>query len=90
MLLQKETKKHSKITQNFRNNLKDKQIEVINGVEPTECRKDFMKIKFESDDHLPLDETFNIPDMIIVIASVLEKNGKYYPHIFLHECADKF
>ena len=32
----------------------------------------------------------NILDMIIVAASVLEKkNGKFYPQIFLHECAYK-
>ena len=48
-----------------------------------------MKIKFESDDDLPLGKTFSIPDMIIVPASVLQKNGKYYPHIFLHDCAFK-
>ena len=59
-----------------------KQIEVINDDEPTEYRKDFMKIKFESDNDLPLGETFNIVDMIIVVASVLEKNGKYYQHLF--------
>ena len=59
-----------------------KQIEVINDDEPTEYRKDFMKIKFESDNDLPLSETFNIVDMIIVVASVLEKNGKYYQHLF--------
>ena len=46
-----------------------------------------MKIKFESDNDLPLGNTLNIVDMIIVVASVLEKNGKYYPQIFLHECA---
>ena len=45
-----------------------------------------MKIKFESDDDLTLGKTFNILDMIIVVASVLEKRGKYYPEIFLHEC----
>ena len=48
-----------------------------------------MKIKFESDNDLPLGKTLNIVDMIIVVASVLEKNGKYYPQIFLHECAYK-
>ena len=48
-----------------------------------------MKIKFESDDDLFLGKTFNILDMIIVAASVLEKNGKYYPQYFLHECAQK-
>ena len=66
-----------------------RQIEVINDDEPIEYRKDFMKIRFESDDDLPLDKTFNVVDMIIVAASVLEKNGKFYPWIFLHECAYK-
>ena len=66
-----------------------RQIEVINDDEPIEYRKDFMKIRFESDNDLPLDKTFNIVDMIIVTASVLEKNGKFYPRIFLHECAYK-
>ena len=46
-----------------------------------------MKIKFESGDDLPLRKTFNILDMIIVVASVLEKSGKYYPQISVHECA---
>ena len=35
-----------------------------------------MKVKFESDDDLPLGQTFNVLHMIIVVASVLEKNGK--------------
>ena len=38
-----------------------------------------MKIKFESDDDLPLSKTFNILKMTVVAASVLEKNG----HIIL-------
>ena len=46
-----------------------------------------MKVKFESDIDLPLGKTFNILDMIIVVTSILEKNGKYYPQFFLHECA---
>ena len=61
-------------------------MEVINDDEPIEYRKDFMKIKLESDDDLPLGKTFNILDMIIV-ACVFEKNGKYYPQMFSHECA---
>ena len=66
-----------------------RQIEVINDDEPIEYRKDFIKIKFESDDDLNLHKAFNILDMIIAAASVLEKNGKYYPQTFLHECAYK-
>ena len=49
-----------------------RQIEVINDDEPIEYRKDFMKIKFELDDELPLGKTFNILDMIIV-----DKKGSY-------------
>ena len=37
-----------------------RQIEVINDDEPIKCRKDFMKIKFVSDDEFPLGKTFNI------------------------------
>ena len=48
-----------------------------------------MKIRFESDDDLPLVKTFSISDTIIVAASVLEKNGKYYLKTFLHECVNK-
>ena len=45
-----------------------------------------MKIKFESDNDLPLGKKFNILDMIIVAASVLGKKGKYYPQFFLRDC----
>ena len=48
-----------------------------------------MKIKFESDDNLPLGKTFSISDIIIVAVSVLEKDGKFYPQIFLDECVYK-
>ena len=48
-----------------------------------------MKIKFESDDDLPLRKTFNIIEMIIIVASVLEENGKYYPQTCLNEFAYK-
>ena len=50
--------------------------------------EDFMKIKFESDDDLPLCKTFKFLDIIIAAAAVLEKNDKY-PQTFLHECAYK-
>ena len=50
-------------------------------------KKAFMKIRFESDDALPLDKILNIIDMIIVVRSVLQEDNKYYPQIYLHECA---
>ena len=64
-----------------------RQIEVKNDDEPIKYRKDFMKTRFEFDDDLPMGKTFNIVDMIIAVASVLEKNGKCYSHFFLHKCA---
>ena len=45
-----------------------------------------MKISFESDDDLPLGKTINSLKMIIVIASVFEKNSKYYPQVYWDEC----
>ena len=59
-----------------------RKIEVINVDETIKYRKDFMTIKFESDDDLPLGKAFNISDVIIVAVSILEKNGKYYPQTF--------
>ena len=41
------------------------QIKVINDDGPIEYRKEFMKIKFESDDDFPLDKILIILDMII-------------------------
>ena len=66
-----------------------RKIEVINDDDPIEHKENFMRISFESDDELPLSKTFNILDMIIVVPSALEKNGKYYPQMFLHECVHK-
>ena len=44
-------------------------------------RKGFMKIKFESDDNLPLGKMLIIRSMIIVAVPVFEKDGKYYPQV---------
>ena len=67
--------------------LSKRQNEVINDDEPIEYRKDSMKIMFESDDNLPLGNSSNVLDIIIFVSSVLEKKDKYYPQIFLRECA---
>ena len=61
------------------------EIELINGNEPIEYKKDFMKIRFESDDDLPLGKMFNIPVCIIIVRFVFQENNNYYPKVFLHE-----
>ena len=48
--------------------------------------KDFTKIKFESNDELPLGKILNIPACIIIVRSAFEEDGKHYPQVLLHEC----
>ena len=49
----------------------------------------YMKIKFNSDDELPLNKTIRIPSMKIVVRAVFLENNKYYPQVFLDECLHK-
>ena len=52
------------------------QIELISSNKVIKCGKDFMRIKFESNDDLPLAKILSIPVCIIIIKSVFEENGK--------------
>ena len=61
-------------------------IERINDSKLTEYGKDFTKIKFNSDGDLPLNKLLKFPTIAIVVRSVFEKDGKYYPQVFLGEC----
>ena len=45
--------------------------------------KDYMKIKFNSDDDLPLNKPLKFHNMTITIRSVFEEDGKLYPQVFL-------
>ena len=45
--------------------------------------KDYMKIKFNSDDDLPLNKPVKFHAMAIIIRSVFEEDGKLYPQAFL-------
>ena len=46
----------------------------------------YMKIKFNSDDELPLNRTIEIHNATIVLRAVFHENNKYYPQFFLDEC----
>ena len=65
------------------NGIKDKIKEVSSG----ECdyEKDYMKIKFNSDDDLPLNKPLKFHNMTITIRSVFEEDGKLYPQVFLDD-----
>ena len=45
-----------------------------------------MKIKFNTDDHIPLNKIIYFPTIPIIIRSVTQKNEKYYQQVFLDEC----
>ena len=51
-----------------------------------EYDKDYMKIKFNSDDDLHLNKVLNLPTITVIIKNIFEKDGKYYHHSFLVEC----
>ena len=51
--------------------------------------KKYMKIKFNSDDKLPLNKTIEVPIMIIVVRAIFLENNKYYPQVFLDKCLYK-
>ena len=61
-------------------------IEKINNNKSGEYEKDYMKIKFNSDDKLPLNKQLKFLSVTIVIRSVFEEDGKYYPQAFLDGC----
>ena len=62
------------------------EIETIIGIEPIKYEKFFMKIKFESDDGLPVGRILSIPVFAIIFKSVFQENDKYYLQVHLHEC----
>ena len=47
--------------------------------------KDFMKIKFNSDDDLPLNKPLKSHIMTIIITSFFEEDGKLYRQVFLED-----
>ena len=45
-----------------------------------------MKIKFNSDNDFSLNKILKFDMLTIIVRSVFEEDGKYYPQIFLDEC----
>ena len=63
------------------NGIKSKIKEISSG----ECdyEKYYMKIKFNSDDNLPLNKPLKFHNMNLTIRSVFEKDGKHYPILIM-------
>ena len=61
-------------------------IQTINAGKFGEYEKDCMKIKFNSDDDLPLNKILKLHMLTIIVRYFFEEDGKYYPQVFLDEC----
>ena len=72
-------KKYNDVFNGIRNKIKK-----ISGDE-CDYEKDYMKIKFNSDDNLPLNKQFKFHNMTIIIRSVFEDDGKLCLQVFLDD-----
>ena len=61
------------------------EIETINGGEKVEYGKDFKKIRFESNDHLPMNKPIKLRLLVIISRCVFSEGDKFYPQIFLDD-----
>ena len=61
-------------------------IQTINAGKSGEYDKDCMKIKLKSDDDLPLNKILKLHMLTVIVRSVFEDDGKYYPQVYLDEC----
>ena len=78
------TEKNKKVLEKYIN-LWDKikyHIQAINTNKSGEYEKDYMGIKFNSDDDLPLNKIPRLHMLTIIVRSAFEDDGKYYPQVF--------
>ena len=62
------------------------EIKTINGGKENDYGKNYMKIKFNSDNDLPLNKPLKFHAMTIIVRSVFEEGVKLYQEIYLGEC----
>ena len=55
-------------------------------VKKGEYGKDFMKIKFNTDDNLPLNKPLKLHLLTINVRYIFEEDGKFYPQLYLDDC----
>ena len=69
-------KKYPDVWDGIKNNIK-----ATNGGKENDCGKDYMKIKLNSEDDLPLNKALKFDAMTIVVRSAFEE--ELYSHVFL-------
>ena len=48
--------------------------------------KDYIKIKFLSDDSILLTKLIYFPKITVIIKCVFKQNGVFYPQVYLDDC----
>ena len=74
------SKKHEEVREIIK-----RDIETINGGERIEYGKDLKKIRFESNDDLPMNSPMTLRLLTITIRCVFSEGGKFYPQFFLDD-----
>ena len=54
--------------------------------QPIKYDDNYMNIKFNTDDNIPLNKIIYLPTITITIRSITKKDGKCYPQLFLDDC----
>ena len=62
------------------------QIELITDDIVAKYCKDFMKIRFKTNDDLPLNKVINILVCVVIENIIFKEDGEYYPQVLLHDC----
>ena len=81
------TDKNKEVLENY-TELWDKIKSLIKKIsdKPGNYDEKYIKIKFNSDDNLPLNKIRKLHNLTIIVRSVFEEDSKYYSQIFLDEC----
>ena len=58
----------------------ENEIETINGAKKDEYVKDFMKIKSNTNDNLPLNKPLKLHLLTIIVRFIFKEDGQFYPH----------
>ena len=61
-------------------------IQTIKAGKSGKYEKNYMRIKFNSDDDVPLNKILKPRMLTIIVRSVFKEDGKYYRQVFLDEC----
>ena len=73
-------KKYSDVFNGVKN-----EVKTINGGKENDYEKNYMKIKFNSDNDLPLNKPLKFHLMTITIRFVFEEDDTLYPQVFLDD-----